>query len=140
MDIRTRLLRKVAARLTSDSSYQWGHMGMCNCGHLARAIRDVSEHEIHRAAMQRGAGDWAERARDYCPDSGFLIDDIIGDILSAGFSLRDIEHLERLSDSRIRERIYQRGHKLSRNRRKDVVAYLLAWAELLEMESAELAA
>ena len=128
-DGRVRILRLAAARLRERSTYQWGHMGMCNCGHLARAIREVSAHDIHRAAMERGGGDWNERVRDHCPDSGFLIDEIISDMLAAGFSHRDIGRLERLSDPEVRARL---GKSLARNQRENAIAYLEAWADLLE--------
>ena len=43
---RTRLhelvIDRTAERLSGDVSYQWGHMGMCNCGHLAQSITGLA--------------------------------------------------------------------------------------------------
>jgi hypothetical protein len=30
-------LRNTIDRLSGDTIYAWGHMGMCNCGHLAQS-------------------------------------------------------------------------------------------------------
>ena len=66
-------LRRTAQRLATDVSYQWGHMGMCNCGHLAQSITGLAHAEIHASALVR-EGDWEQQANDYCTTSGNLID------------------------------------------------------------------
>ena len=63
------LLRSTAQELEVCSDYQWGHMGSCNCGFLARNITPLPKNEIHSFAMQR-PGDWSEQLNDYCPGSG----------------------------------------------------------------------
>ncbi|MEM9489267.1 MAG: hypothetical protein AAGC55_08985, partial [Myxococcota bacterium] len=85
-------LRTTIERLRGDTSYQWGHMGACNCGHLAQTITTLSRGEIHAAAMRR-EGDWEQQAHDYCPSSGKRIDDIICSLLEAGISIYDIGFL-----------------------------------------------
>ncbi|GAB3833628.1 hypothetical protein [Hymenobacter jeollabukensis] len=127
-------LRTTAQRLSAQAPYQWGHMGSCNCGHLAQTITCLSKAEIHARALQRH-GDWDQQLRDYCPTSGLPIDDIIDEMLAAGFTRPDLAHLERLSDPVIRAAIpAARREALRHNQRDDVVLYLRTWAQLLEAQ------
>ena len=122
------VLRETAERLARDASYQWGHMGMCNCGHLAQSITGLPGAEIHDYALSR-EGDWERQAEDYCPTSGLLIDSVLASMFALGLTRDDVRHLERLSDPAITRRA---GRGLRFNRRDDVVAYLSAWAGSLE--------
>ncbi|RYU81309.1 hypothetical protein [Hymenobacter persicinus] len=125
-------LRETAQRLAAEAPYQWGHMGSCNCGHLAQTITHLSKAEIHARAMQR-YGDWERQLTDYCPTSGLPIDATIDEMLAVGFSRADLTHLERLSDPVIRAAIpFERRNALRHNQRDDVVLYLRTWADLLE--------
>lgn len=127
-------LRTTAQNLREGAPYQWGHMGSCNCGHLAQVITAVPGETIHSGAL-RGHGDWSEQVIDYCPASGLPMDDIISAMLAAGLNRDDLIHLERLSDPLILKRLpADRRHELRRNRRDDVVSYLSCWADLLEAE------
>ncbi|MHA6249230.1 hypothetical protein ACXYMU_14910 [Pontibacter sp. CAU 1760] len=126
-------LRETAFRLEKGEAYQWGHMGSCNCGHLAQTITRYSKGKIHGAAMWRH-GDWREQLRDYCPQSGLPLDAIIDHMLAYGFSRSDLEHLERLSDPAIIHRLPKPRQPLRHNQRDDVVLYLRTWAALLEEE------
>src|SRR5512142_3106553 len=92
-----RALRVTADRLAGDATYQWGHMGMCNCGHLAQATTGLSAAEIHSAAQAR-EGDWEAQANDYCPTSGQLIDHILAAMFSLGLTRQDVRNLEKLAD------------------------------------------
>lgn len=120
-------LRETADRLEHDASYQWGHMGMCNCGHLAQSITGLRQAEIHDSAQIR-EGDWEQQAKDYCPTSGHLIDTILATMFDLGLTRDDLRHLERLSDPEVIHRV---GRHLQFNRREDAVSYLRAWAEIL---------
>ncbi|GAA4355763.1 hypothetical protein GCM10023185_18920 [Hymenobacter saemangeumensis] len=125
-------LRATAQRLATQAPYQWGHMGSCNCGHLAQTITKLSKGDIHARAMQR-YGDWDQQLRDYCPTSGLPIDETIDEMLALGFTRHDLAHLERLSDPAIRAAIpFERRNALRHNQRDDVVLYLRTWAALLE--------
>jgi len=121
-------LRRTSQRLASDTSYQWGHMGMCNCGHLAQAITGLASAEIHASALIR-EGDWEQQANDYCPTSGNLIDVVLAAMFDLGLTRADVRNLEKLSDPEVLRRV---GRHLRFNNREDVVAYMTAWAELLE--------
>ena len=45
-----RALRATADRLAApDARYEWGHMGGCNCGHLAQTVTTLSRAEIQVA-------------------------------------------------------------------------------------------
>ena len=125
-------LRTTAARLRSGAAYQWGHLGMCNCGQLAQTITRRSKREIHEAALALG-GEWRDRARDYCPTSGFPIDGIIRELLDCGLGPSDLADLEYLADDRVVRRL-DPARELQRNRREDVIEYLEAWASLLDDE------
>lgn len=120
-------LRTTADRLESTSSFMWGHMGACNCGHLAQTVTGLTGAEIHRAALAR-EGEWERQANEYCPTSGLLVDHILAAMFAMGFTRADVRHLERLSDPRVLARV---GRPLRFNRRQDAIDYLRAWAELV---------
>lgn len=124
-------LRTTADRLARGATYQWTHMGACNCGHLAQTLTHLDRAELHALALMR-AGDWGEQAIDHCPTSGLPIDDVIGVMLDAGMELRDIGELERLAAPEIVARLPHGERELDRRDRADVVRYLRAWADLLE--------
>lgn len=123
-------LRATAAQLESTQEYQWGHMGSCNCGYLGQEVTKLDKAEIHRRALQR-SGDWHEQLNDYCPTSGLPFDDIISDLISFGFDIDDLKHLERLSDPTILQAFSSYRH-LRHNVKADVILYLRTWADLLE--------
>ena len=104
--------RRTAERLSGDVSYQWGHMGMCNCGHLAQSITGLADPEIHQSALIR-EGDWEQQARDYCPTSGNLIDVVLAAMFDLGLTRDDVRNLERLSCGRGRS-CYQRRARIRR--------------------------
>ena len=121
-------LRRTAQRLATDVSYQWGHMGMCNCGHLAQAITGLPGAEIHASALIR-EGDWEQQANDYCPTSGNIIDVVLAAMFDLGLTRADVRNLEKLADLEVLRRA---GRHLRFNNRDDVVRYMNAWADLLE--------
>jgi hypothetical protein len=127
------LLRKTAARSADSAHYAWGHMGSCNCGHLAQEITQLSKAEIHAFAMQR-YGDWSTQVREYCPSSGLPIDWIIEQLLQEGFTTRELHELEWLENDQVLKYLAGGKRWLARNKRDDVVAYLDAWANMLEAE------
>lgn len=123
------LLRQTANRLRQSSDYQWGHMGLCNCGFLAQAVTHLRKDEIHARAMM-SHGDWNEQLNDYCPTSGLPMDDLISELLAVGFDIDDLKHLERLSSPAILASIGRRH--LVRNHKDDVILYLETWSQVLE--------
>lgn len=124
-------LRKTAARLETSTDYQWGHMGSCNCGFLAQEITGLKKSEIHQRAMQRN-GDWNEQLNEYCPASGWPMDDLISALLAFGFDRTDLKHLEKLSDPEVLKALPDETRYLLYNRKEDVVTYLRTWADKLE--------
>ncbi|WP_299760557.1 hypothetical protein [uncultured Pontibacter sp.] len=124
-------IRETANRLASGDKYEWGHMGSCNCGHLAQSITIYSKGQIHGAAMWR-YGDWREQLRDYCPQSGLPLDEIIDQMLDKGLTRYELAHLESLTHPDILERLPLNQKHLIHNRQNDVVLYLNTWANLLE--------
>ncbi len=126
-----RAFRNTAKKLVGQASYQWGHMGSCNCGHLAREMTRVSKADIHRFAMQR-EGNWTDQSRDYCPTSGLPMDLLISAMLDYGLEIKDLEYLERLSDPKVLSIL--NIPKLRFNKKKDVVLYMETWADLMERE------
>ena len=125
------LLRNTVKELEICADYQWGHMGSCNCGFLARNITSLPKSKIHSFAMQR-PGDWSEQLNDYCPDSGLPMDNIISEMIAFGFDTEDLGHLERLSDRTILHSLPKEKQHLIRHSKTDVIVYLKAWATLLE--------
>lgn len=126
-------LRQTAHKLAESTTYEWGHMGACNCGFLAQEITNLRKDEIHRRAMQ-GYGDWSEQLRDYCPTSGLPMDALISEMIAFGFDADDLTHLERLSHPAILAQIPLGKRHLRHNIKRDVVLYLNTWANLLELE------
>lgn len=126
-------LRNTAKTLALSKNYQWGHMGSCNCGFLAQEVTKLSKSEIHSRAMQK-YGDWNDQLNDYCPTSGLLMDNLITDMLNAGLTRTDLQHLEKLSDKTILQKLPASRRNLSHNVKNDVVLYLNTWANLLEEE------
>ncbi len=124
-------LHVVAERLERGAPYQWGHMGQCNCGHLAQVVSRRTAADIHRSAIARNTGEWSEHANDRCPSTGALIDDVFDDLLAIGLTRQDIVHLEHLDDPRVVARV---GRALRKNQRADAVDYVRAWAGLLSEE------
>lgn len=124
-------LRRTADKLKNGSQYMWGHMGSCNCGNLAQEVTNRTKAEIHAYAMQ-GHGDWNEQLNDYCETSAMPIDLIIFDLLTAGFSIEDLQNLEKLSDKDILLRLPLEKRYLRHNVREDVIVYLQEWANMLE--------
>lgn len=130
-------LRNAAAKMEKSQHYQWGHMGSCNCGHLVQEVTHLSKAEIHEYAMRTRGGDWSEQALDFCPTSGYLMDQVISIMLEAGMDVIDFKHLERLSDKEVLQRLPKEERYLQHNVRKDVVKYMRIWADSLEEKLAE---
>lgn len=130
------VLRKTATKLMASPTYQWGHMGSCNCGFLAQEITQYSSADIHSRAMQKH-GDWNEQLNDYCPTSGLLMDDLITTMLDFGFDSDDLKHLEKLSDKNILQYLPIEERYLNHNYKSDVVKYLNTWADVLAEKIAE---
>ncbi len=126
-------LHRAAQKIAKNTSYQWGHMGSCNCGHLAQEITHLSKGDIHAHAMRK-SGDWSEQSEEYCPQSGYPMDLMISQMLDAGLDIEDFKNLEKLSDHHVIKALGKEGTNLSYNKRDDVVKYMMAWATLLEEE------
>jgi hypothetical protein len=125
-------LRTTAARLERGVPYAWTHMGACNCGHLAQTLTARSADELRRIALER-RGQWAEQALEWCPGSGYPIDHVIETMLAHGLERQDIAELERLGNPEVVRRMPPTMRRsLSYRERTHVVAYLCAFAELLE--------
>lgn len=125
-------LRSTADRLARGSTYQWGHLGMCNCGHLVETVCGIAPAQIHLIALD-GTGDWEAIANAYCPTSGYPIDDVVTKLLALGLTTEDLGHLEKLDHPDVLAALPGGKRWLRRNERADVVAYLHAWSDLLEL-------
>ncbi|MGB0370570.1 MAG: hypothetical protein ACPGN3_04410 [Opitutales bacterium] len=130
-------LREAADRLANENDYHWGHTGRCNCGTLAQCITDLSAEEIYRHSQAQRLGEWSEFAETYCEDSGAPVDSIIDTMIRAGFNLKDIRHLEHLSDRTILKAIPGGPRYLRKSDKQHVILYMRTWASLLELEAKE---
>jgi len=128
-------LKKAAQKLRSKERYEWGHMGRCNCGFIAKEITKLSDAEIHQLAMEK-SGDWREQLREYCHQSGIAMDVIIDIMVAEGFAVSDLIQLERLENTAIRRAISPAIPQLDYNNPLHVASYLDAWACLLEADYA----
>jgi hypothetical protein len=154
-------LRETAARLErADTVYRWSQLAHCNCGHLTQTITGLSPRAIHDAAA-RQRGDWAEQARtvaahlsspdpDYgsrpaldegawqpedlglCPVAELGMGQIFAELMGWGLEPSDVRALERLDDPEVRRRLGTHTVDFLHSDRSNVIAYMLAWADLLE--------
>jgi hypothetical protein len=153
-------LRETATRLSlRGSNYRWSSFAHCNCGHLAQTISGLAPDEIQRRAMHK-EGDWGRQARDWeatrtpcfdygdrpaldegawepedegaCPVSGTGLDALLAQMCALGLRPEDVERLERLSDPEVRRRLGTAKTHFAHYERENVIAYLMAWADLLE--------
>lgn len=131
--ILSKALNKAAQNLKQGKPYEWGHMGSCNCGHLAQVLLNMPKGDIHKLAMEK-PGDWNEQLNDYCPTSGFKIDTLIFKLLEFGLSEKDLMDLEYLRDEAILSKISNTHKPLQNNNREHVILYLETWAALMEEE------
>lgn len=151
------VLRQTAVRLTDASvTYRWSSFAHCNCGHVAQSITRLSPEEIQARGMRR-EGDWGAQAHelpfprpDYgsrpaldegawepedvgaCRATGEHLDSILDAMLELGLDPQDIAHLERLSDPEVRRHLGTNTEHFAHHVRENVIAYLVAWADLLE--------
>jgi hypothetical protein len=124
-------IKAAAAKINSEGTYQWGHMGACNCGHLAQQLTPYSKREIHEYAMRK-SGDWTDQVVDYCTSSAMPMDEIISSMMEAGLERKDMIELERLTNHEVRRYLGEKGNRLNHNVKEDVVLYMRTWAQLLE--------
>jgi hypothetical protein len=157
-------LRETAARLEREETvYRWSQLAHCNCGHLTQTITGLPPRAIHEAAV-RHRGDWAEQARtvagvpeapDYggrpaidegawepedlgiCPVAKLGMSQIFAELSAWGLDASDVGALERLDDPEVRRRLGTHTVDFLHSDRRNVVAYLRAWAGLLEERIAE---
>jgi hypothetical protein len=157
-------LRATAARLVGDDvTYRWSSFAHCNCGHLAQTITGLGPTEIQQRAMRR-EGDWGRQARDCasrtfpefdfgdrpaldegawepenvgaCMATGAPLDEVLAQMYALGLTSEDVGHLERLSDRHVRRRLGTHKEDFAHHERHNVIAYLRAWADLLEAQLA----
>jgi hypothetical protein len=133
-------LRRTVSRLEGGATFQWAHMGHCNCGHLAQSLTNLSPDEIHRRAIER-AGDWTTQAleigdQETCPTTGLPMDEVFRTMLGAGLTPRDLADLESLASPIVLATLPIGARQLDKRRRQDVIRYLAAWADLLEAQLA----
>ena len=129
-------LRATAARLKLGAPYRWTHLGACNCGHLAQTVTQLDAEAIRRYAMER-AGEWADQVLEFCPTSGYPMDEILRALFALGLTRDDLAQLEKLSSPEVLRRFsVEERVQLSYRDRDHVVAYMRAFADLLEEQLA----
>ncbi len=62
------------------------------------------------------------------------MDDLISEMLAAGFDTDDLKHLERLSDPAILRMIPGPKGNISHNVKDDVILYMNTWADMIADE------
>lgn len=154
-------LRQTARHLQlADVSYRWSHFGQCNCGHLAQTLTQLTPETLQRAA-ERQRGDWSEQATtwertaaladygdrpaldegawepegtDHCTTTDVPMDLVFRRLTAVGLTAEDMVHLERLSDPRVRKRLGTNTVDFHYADRTNLVRYLNAWADVLELD------
>lgn len=128
------ILRITADRIEETHDYHWAHVGKCNCGHLAQTITGLSASDLFQKARTDALAEWTEYAKDYCPQTGQPLEEIIAAMLNCGLERRDLHRLEYLSDARVLAQLPGGMRYLRRYRPSDVALYMRTWANLLEEE------
>ena len=128
------LLRETAERLDDGARYEWGHMGRCNCGHLVQTLTDLNDRQIAES-VDHQLDEWSEHAKDYCAQTGSLVDDLFSALAEVGFTHKDVIALEYLTDSRVLAELGPRGKSLRRNYAPDVSLYMRTLASVIEREN-----
>jgi hypothetical protein len=77
-------------------------------------------------------GAWEPQDVGACQVTGAPLDEVLKRMYSLGLSPDDVEHLERLSDPQVRRRLGNNTGYFPHHQRDNVIAYLRAWADLLE--------
>jgi hypothetical protein len=132
----SRALRETAARLEGGARYEWGHVGRCNCGHLAQTVAALDDRAILRLFGQE-LGEWSEHARGRCAATNQDLEALFQVLHKAGLSRTDLLHLEHLSDPAVLRRLPdERRRALRRNERADVAVYMRALADEVEAVAA----
>lgn len=127
-------IRSTIEKLENGSDYQWGHMGKCNCGHLASELTPYSSAEIHEYAIKVKRGAWADQEADFCPNSKLPMDILINSLLNAGLEREDLRHIEELSEPKVLATLPLGEKYFRRNVREDVIKYFKIWVNILEEE------
>lgn len=83
-----------------------------------------------RPALDEGA--WEPEDVGACPVTGTPLDQVLEQMYALGLTAADVGHLERLTDREVRRRLGTHKEDFPHHRRENVVAYLEAWADLLE--------
>jgi hypothetical protein len=130
-------LREAASNIDSGASYNWGHVGKCNCGHLIRTIEPLESGDIYKKAQQVMLDEYSEFVNEYCPDSGVPMDDLIDSLMDVGLSIDDIPQLEYLSNTRVLHALPGGFRYLEKGKADDAVVYMNTWADVLEEELLE---
>lgn len=132
-----RILRRTAESIETGSKYAWGHVGMCNCGHLIQSVTALSPSQIIHKAQKNYLDEWSEYANDYCTTTGSHVDDLIHALIKEGFSSDDIHHIEYLSEKKVLHALPGGFRYLRKNDKYDVALYMRTWASLLELKLKE---
>lgn len=156
-------LRQTAARLRrTEVKYKWSSFARCNCGHLAQTLTGLTPADLAARATKR-SGDWRSQALEVAREGGFpqpdfgdrpaldegawepenvgactvtgeRLDEVFGLLHAHGLNAADIGHLERLTDPRVRRELNAQTQDYPHYKRDNVIAYLEAWADLLERQ------
>lgn len=155
-------LRETADHLNSpEATYKWSSFAHCNCGHLVKTVTGLDSESIQTRAMLHQR-DWTQQARVYqqtpkpfqpdygddrppldegawepenigaCSLTGMSLDIVFQSLEAVGLDANDVQHLERLSDPEIRQRLGTHNSHYPHNVRQNVIDYLNAWADILE--------
>ena len=126
-------LRDTARRLATEAPYQWGHMGSCNCGHLAQTVTRLTKAEIHTQALQppRRLG---APAHGLLPHQRPALRPDHRRDAGPGLLPRRPHATSKSSATRPCAIAipFERRNALRHNQRDDVVLYLHTWADLLD--------
>lgn len=156
-------LKLVINNLKNDTAnYEWNHQSTCNCGLVAQAITNLSQHEL--AELSHSMFDeldkkykdnksttisWQLAVKEYCPLTGEPLKDILKKLFQNGLTKEDMVHLEYMTNPAILKKSGIRVSKFPyfgkfvgsffpikdyHSKQQNLILYLQAWVSILENE------
>lgn len=126
-------IKKTIDQLTNNLVvYYWNDCDRCNCGLLARNITGLEEKEFMSKRRENGGVCcWSDGVK-LCRQTGIPINEVYGALREVGMSWEDIENVETLNDKKVLAAMGKNYIEFSD--KENVIAYLKAWASIIEEE------
>lgn len=125
--------------------YSWENSDSCNCGILSRTIIGKSVFDAGYGCSPCSSGVGAFASEAFCMTTDLRLPEVFQALKDTGFTYQEILELEYLGNQEIAHRAGQTVTQLcsrsinagSYKNKETLIAYLIAWVQLLKEELAE---